>query len=605
MRAPSGWRFALVAALATTILSLYPQFNLWYLTGKDWHGIYAYNDIDEVAYAAYLSALIDGRPRRNDPYTGRDDHVDAPQQESLFSIQFLPPYLLALVARPLGLSTSWVMIALAAAVGFITALILFWLVKTITGDNALAAVGALAVVCLGTLACAQGAIPELLGRDIAYPFLPALRRYVPAFPFPFFFLMCGLVWKMMTSDDAGRRIQRALLAGLTFAVLVYSYFYIWTTAGAWLFCLALVLTLARPEGWRRELKYIALVGALAAIALTPYAWMLSHRAQTIDSVQLLALSHAPDLARTPEFICLFVLAALMLAVRRGRIRLRDRSTLFTISLALTPYIVFNQQVVTGRSLQPIHYEVFIANYISVLVVVLSLGLIARGTKQATGKALLPAWTMLSAALLIFGWGLIEAKVTIEVIDPHNEYRNRVTPVIKRLREVANHAPDGRPPTEQLVFTSDSVIADEVPTLAPQPVLWARHQHIFVGASAQESRERFFQWMYYSGYNAEWLEASLDEGNFTVVYALFGWGRLSNRLVINPQPLTEEEIDREVTAYRYYIETFDRERAARLPLSYLIISADAEGIPAPLSRWYEHDEGERFGDLSLYRLRLKP
>jgi hypothetical protein len=213
--------------------------------------------------------------------------------------------------------------------------------------------------------------------------------------------------------------------------------------------------------------------------------------------------------------------------------------------------------------------------------------------------------MLSAALLIFGWGLIEAKVTIEVIDPHNEYRNRVTPVIKRLREVAKDAPDGRPPTEQLVFTSDSVIADEVPTLAPQPVLWARHQHIFVGATAEESRERFFQWMYYSGYNAEWLEASLDEGNFTVVYALFGWGRLSNRLVINPQPLTEEEIDREVTAYRYYIETFDRERAARLPLSYLIISADAEGIPTTLSRWYEHDEGERFGDLLLYRLRLKP
>ena len=82
------------------LLALYPQFNLWHIRGKDWNGAYAYNDVDEVAYAAYLQALIDGRPRRNDPYTGRDDAPSAQQPESLFSIQFIPPYMMALVARP-------------------------------------------------------------------------------------------------------------------------------------------------------------------------------------------------------------------------------------------------------------------------------------------------------------------------------------------------------------------------------------------------------------------------------------------------------------------------------------------------------------------------
>ena len=55
-----------------------------YLRGAEWNGHYAYNDIDEVAYAAYLKALIDGRPRKNDPYTGRDDSPENPQPESLF-----------------------------------------------------------------------------------------------------------------------------------------------------------------------------------------------------------------------------------------------------------------------------------------------------------------------------------------------------------------------------------------------------------------------------------------------------------------------------------------------------------------------------------------
>lgn len=607
MHARSGWRFGFAVAFATLILAIYPQLNLWYLTGKEWHGIYAYNDIDEVAYAAYLKALIDGRARRNDPYTGRDDLEDAPQQESLFSIQFLPPFVVAQGARALGLSINWAMIVLSALIGFLSALVLFWLIAAITRDEGLAALGALSIVCLGTLACGQGAIMEVLGRDIAYPYIPFLRRYVPAFPFPFFFLMCGLIWKMLTREEARAKLWLAVSSGLVFAVLVYSYFYIWTTGAAWLVCLALVLLVTRPEGWRRDLKYLAIVGAIAALSLVPYAVMLSRRAQSMDSVQLLSFTRAPDLARAPELICLFVLGALMLAVKRGRVRLRDSATLFTISLALTPYAVFNQQIITGRSLQPIHYEVFITNYLSVLAVILSVSIIFRRRAHdgERARALFPGWALLCAALLVFGWGIVESKITTEVLNPHNEHRNRITPVLNRLAEIAREGQAARPATEQLVYSSDNILADEVPTLAPQPVLWARHQHIFVGADEKESKERFFQWLYYTGYDAEWLDRALRQGNFTVVYALFGWGRLSNRLIADPQPLTEGEIAVEVKAYGDYVASFSREHAARLPLSYLIAGADEAQIPPRIADWYEVDAGERVGDHFLYRLKLKP
>ena len=46
------WRFALIAAIFLTVFSLYPQLKLWYVRGGEWQGNYAYNDIDEVAYAA-------------------------------------------------------------------------------------------------------------------------------------------------------------------------------------------------------------------------------------------------------------------------------------------------------------------------------------------------------------------------------------------------------------------------------------------------------------------------------------------------------------------------------------------------------------------------
>src|SRR4051794_22332832 len=103
------WRYGIIAGLFLAIFSLYPQMKMVYLRGAEWNGQYAYNDIDEVAYASYLKALIDGRPRKNDPYTGRDDSAADPQPESLFSIQFAGPYTIAIPARIFGIPATWAM----------------------------------------------------------------------------------------------------------------------------------------------------------------------------------------------------------------------------------------------------------------------------------------------------------------------------------------------------------------------------------------------------------------------------------------------------------------------------------------------------------------
>ena len=48
------WRYGIIAGLFLAVFSLYPQMKMVYLRGDDWNGHYAYNDIDEVAYAAYV-----------------------------------------------------------------------------------------------------------------------------------------------------------------------------------------------------------------------------------------------------------------------------------------------------------------------------------------------------------------------------------------------------------------------------------------------------------------------------------------------------------------------------------------------------------------------
>lgn len=598
------WRWGVLAGIAMMILALYPQLNLWAMRGSDWNGAYAYNDIDEVAYAAYLQALIDGRPRLSDPFTGHDDAPGVRQPESLFSIQFIPPYAIALMARPFGMSASWAMILTGALAAFATALALFWLLGMVTNDDRIAATGALMVLCLGTLACAQGAIIQLMGRGWAYPYLPFLRRYLPALPFPIFFVFCALVWRSIRNESRRAFYLSAAGAGLSFTVLVYSYFYLWTTAAAWLACFALLLLIAKPDGWKRDFKSLATISAIAIISLVPYALLLSNRATTMDSVQLLTFTRKPDLFRPPALIGMVVLAILVYAVKRGRLKWRNRTTLFAAAFALTPLVVFNQQIITGRSLQPIHYEVFIVNYVAAFAVVLTAALIWGATTNAARRKLNNR-VLVFVALVTFGWGVVEADVTTHIVDDQNIVRDDAIFVGRRLRELAREAEAVGGEKPGVVFAPNLIQGDDLPTLAPQGVLWARHLHVFSGTTWEENKERFYQHIYYAGLDAQWLESELYGGNYVVIIALFGWGRHHDRLTVNSTPLTPEEIRAEVNAYAQYTTSFNRERAANTLLSAVVTHTDGEPDLKNLDRWYERDTGERLGKFILYRVKLRP
>src|SRR5258705_11642708 len=129
------WKFAVWGALAIRLLQVCPQFLLWGVRGTKWNGSYAEVHGAEWVYSAYVQALIDGRPRRNDPYTGRDDRPGHPQPESLFSIQFVPAYVIALPARLVGVSSSTAFIILAVLAPFLACLAIFWLLFSLTRDE--------------------------------------------------------------------------------------------------------------------------------------------------------------------------------------------------------------------------------------------------------------------------------------------------------------------------------------------------------------------------------------------------------------------------------------------------------------------------------------
>lgn len=606
------WRFGLAAALFLAIFSLYPQMKMWYLRGAEWQGNYAFNDIDEVAYASYVKALIDGRPRKNDPYTGRDDSPENPQKESLFSIQFAAPYTLAIPARIFGIPATWMMTIGGALAAAFTALAVFWFLFNLTRSNWYAMAGTLVTLAGGALFAGEGAVQEVFFDGFSYPYFPGFRRYIPALAMPAFFGLVGMVWrtvgrnKLGQDDGTSHRLPLSpspfllvLLSLAAFAYMVFSYFYVWTTAAAWLVCLAICWLIFRPEGYSRDLRRLISLGAGCGIILLLYAYLLSQRSRLMDDVQLLVRSHALDLTRFPEVIAAIVVVLLVIGAATKRLEVRSAPFLFVLSLAMTIFAVFNQQVITGQSLQPIHYQVFIGNYVAGLALISAIGLFLRERTSAHSKYAKAVFATLAVAAI--AWGFIECHYTVRVLDDVNVARDEQMPLARRLNELAANDPNKY---KTVVLHLAIAEADDLPTIAPQATLWSRHQHVFTTITTQESKERYYQYLYYQGVTGKDLASSIKQGDFVSTIALFGWGRHTNRLKSDFKPLTYGEIDAEAENYDRYAASFDPRNFPETIVSYLVVREDQPPDLTNFDRWYERGDGERYGPFTLYRTTLK-
>ena len=599
-------KWCVLAATAITLLSFLPQIHFWLVRGSQWQGAYATLQGDEFLYSTYINALIDGRPRRTDPFAGQDDHPRAPLPESLFSIQFIPPFTIAWLARACGASASSAFIALAGAAGLLASLSLFWLLVSVTDDRKFSAVGVLVVLCFGALAGGQGLIGFLFKPETNLLGLPFLRRYEPSAPFPLFFVFCTLIWQALTT--ANRRVARvrAALAGTTLSVLIFSYFYLWTAGAAWLVCLACLWLVVRPDQ-RRETAHVVIIASAPVIpALALYAYLLSHLPPGLDKAQVVTLMHAPDLMRIPEIIAAFILVLLVMGVRREKVLWNQPRVVFAASFALLPFLVFNQQVVTGHSIQPYHYEVFIANYAVLIGLVMIVKLL---------QPVIPRRTLLLITSLCLLWATIEVNLPFLARSNLDVRNDEMVPVLLRLKELAKY--DGtwdglrnNGKTPALVFSPQFEILRLLPTWAPQGSLLAMGSVSFQSLSHAERKELLYTHLYYCGRNMKYLRELLNDRTddpFTAYYArstLFGPERMLPFLVRGFQPISQDEIEREVRTYEIFVDSFSREEVLKRPLTYLITLTESKSDLSRIDLWYERDGSERVGGYNLYRVKLR-
>lgn len=560
---------------------------------------------DEFMYSAYINALIDGRPRRNDPSTGQDHTEKNPLPESLFSVQFLPAYVIALIGRILNTSASTSFIVLTAVAALLSSAAIFWLLVSVTGDSRIAAVGVILVLCLGALAGGQGWIGILFRPGAIFSGLPFLRRYVPAAPFPLFFVFCTLVWHALTTSLPRKAMSRGFLAGIVFGGLVFSYFYLWSAALAWFFGVSILWLVFRPADRRRILLVCFSFGVPSLIALTFYFYLLSGLPSGLDQAQVLVLGHSPDVWRAPQVVGVLLLIVLSLGAWFGKVDFKSPPVILAGSFALLPLLVFNQQIITGRSIQSYHYEVFIINYAVLLALVILLKILAPEISRRK---------LFGIAALCFLWGVIEVNQSFLQRSTRDARNDEAVPVLRHLRALAQHdgtlvglRENGKAPL--LVFAPRIEISTMLPTWAPQGSLLSTGSVSFQSLSRAERTTSLFMHLYYCGHTSESFRELLgrDNRDFLAYYAkstLFGPERVWHFLTPHFQPVTATEVDGQVRAYQSFIDSFSREIVLRRPLGYAITSSTEELDFSHIDKWYERDAGERVGKYNLYRLTLR-
>src|SRR6266498_2451525 len=549
---------------AITFLSLLPQLHFWFVRGSEWQGAYAILQPDESLYSAYLNALIDGRPRRNDPFAGKDSTTKSPLPESTFSIQFIPSFAIAWLARVCGASASSAFIALIGAAGLLTSLALFWLLVSTASDSKLAAVGV-------------------------------------------FFVFFALIWRAVTLENIRSARLHSTLAGLTLGVLVFSYLFLWTAAAAWLGCFAVLWLYLRPRTERRRsLEMFAITGAMTIFALMPYAYLVSHRPPSLDEAQTLILTHQSDLMRVPEIVGAFMLFALVIGGRRAKIERTDSLAIFAASFALVPFVVFNQQLVTGRSMQPFHFEAFAVNYAVLVGLVIVASLLWRSVSV---RALL--WI----AAFCFLWGGMEVSLATAARSRSEVAHDQLIPVLLRLKDLSKQdgtlaglRDEGK--ASALVFSPDVAVMGVLPTWTSQGTLLGMGGLDFGSASQKTGKELLYMYLYYSESDAGQLRELLNERtndsfmNYYARLAIFGHERIVPMLTLDFKPIQQAEIEEEVGAYQAYTNSFSHEKASQYPLTYVVTKVDPEPNLSHIDRWYERVAGERVGLYNLYRVKLR-
>jgi hypothetical protein len=297
---------------------------------------------------------------------------------------------------------------------------------------------------------------------------------------------------------------------------------------------------------------------------------------------------------------LLLAVAIVLLVWTRRLSLDSPLTLFTLAFAAMPVFLFNQQVITGRSLQPVHYELFIANYVVLTAVVLFFSMIYRA--PVIGPQIYRQFAIAVIGALAAVWGSAETYKSARRNREFADLRDTSIPPIRYIDSIEQH--NIRRNGSAVVLATNTGTSDMIPTVASLRPLWSSHSSSVGGLGVAENKRLFNHFLVLAGFTEEDVAEGLQHKAFEMTAAFFGSERALPSLGQGAEPITPEEIEFEVRQFGEFKRNFSKESASDPELSYVIVQDGYEPNFSVLDTWYERDEGIVAGPLRVYNVTLR-
>lgn len=331
-------QWAILLALIAGVIVAFPQFYLRYDNQAVYQGIEEIGTEDEVAWLSRVREVYDGHPLLNNPYLkeGKSDP---------YLYQPLGSNIIVSLGRLFSLDINNAILLSRFLFAFLVFLLIYGFVLLFTKEK-LAALATSSFLMLGNCLFARRAIFQILqGESPSSTYLNYTRPVNPLMTHFFFFGFLLCFWLFLEKKQWRWGILSALIMGLSF----YDYFYTWTFLGAFLGVLIIIFLLRKK--WH-EAKRIGLVLLGALLIAIPFLLNIYRATLHPNYAEVSQRFVFETRSYTLGLLVPLLLIVFLLCFPRKY----KEQYYFGLALVIAPFIVLNQQFITGKTLMTDHYH---------------------------------------------------------------------------------------------------------------------------------------------------------------------------------------------------------------------------------------------------------
>jgi hypothetical protein len=563
-----------ILLLAVVFLYSWSDLRYWSAHGTAY---FPATSFDEDYYAALAVSTAAGRGLTVNPLLGNASPTAAVGTETL---QFVPRLIAAAFVRSFGLGVGFGLLNIVVPACLFV--ILYALSRKLCCSHTWSLASACAVLLLAyyipPLHAAANWLVHYVRQDSLAVFPPAgalryTRRYNPALSSVIFYSFLLVHWFAFQK----RSVRLAVLAGFLGAVLFYCYIFFALT-GLVLTCLCFALTCFL---FRESCRVASTILAVQLVLSVPFFWILLRGLHHLEGGFAVS-TRAPWWPWTDVLALLFPLIILFL-FRRSSLRLA-----WLAAMCTAPVICMNQQLLTGMSVEPWHFDTYLVVPLGILVFCVACGDLLHHVRLP--GSLLACLVILIAIIA----GLLADRTTVRMIaeSPGNFAPYRLQPVFDALRSKAGK--------DDVILVGIGVSSDPwVVAATGRPVFDSFYLASFPAADASEYRRRALC--------SYWLEGD-DEQSFRAAAVDHARSRLYSaegfRFWFYPELWTDKVKAERLAEFN---ECLRKPSSCCLPqfrANWLIESSEKPMDHFRLSRFYSVSPVYSAGDFTLSRLERK-